>query len=54
MDNSGLVRVRTMMSMSRRDLMKGAAALGVIAATRSTSQGRSGRRRRFDVRLAGL
>ena len=28
MDNSGLVRVRTMMSMSRRDLMKGAAALG--------------------------
>ena len=38
MDNSGLVRVRTMMSMSRRDLMKGAAALGVIAATRSTSR----------------
>ena len=38
MDRSGLVRVRTMMSMSRRDLMKGAAALGVIAATRSTSR----------------
>ena len=38
MDNSGLMRVRTMMSMSRRDLMKGAAALGVIAATRSTSR----------------
>ena len=38
MDNSGLVRVRTMMSMSRRDLMKGAAALGAIVATASTSR----------------
>jgi spermidine/putrescine-binding protein len=38
MDNSGLVRVRTMMSISRRDLMKGAAALGVIAATGSSSR----------------
>src|SRR4051812_1021669 len=32
MDNSGLIRVRTMMSMSRRDLMKGAGALGLMAA----------------------
>jgi spermidine/putrescine transport system substrate-binding protein len=38
MDRSGLVRVRTTMSMSRRDLMKGAAALGAIAATRSASR----------------
>src|SRR5215510_13250054 len=33
MDNSGLMRVRTMMGMSRRDAMKGAAALGTLAAT---------------------
>jgi spermidine/putrescine transport system substrate-binding protein len=38
MDNSGLTRVRAMMSMSRRDLMKGAAALGAIVATGSTSR----------------
>jgi spermidine/putrescine transport system substrate-binding protein len=38
MDNSGLVRVRTTMSMSRRVLMKGAAALGAIVATASTSR----------------
>jgi spermidine/putrescine transport system substrate-binding protein len=36
MDNSGLTRVRAMMSMSRRDLMKGAAALGAIVATGSS------------------
>jgi spermidine/putrescine transport system substrate-binding protein len=33
MDHPGLMRVRTMMSMSRRDLMKGAAAMGALAAT---------------------
>jgi spermidine/putrescine-binding protein len=38
MDTSGLARVRTMMSMSRRDLMKGAAALGAIVATGSKSR----------------
>jgi spermidine/putrescine transport system substrate-binding protein len=38
MDRSGLVRVRTMMSMSRRDMMKGAAALGALVATASTSR----------------
>jgi spermidine/putrescine transport system substrate-binding protein len=31
MDNPGLIRVRTMLSMSRRDLMKGAAAVGAVA-----------------------
>ncbi len=39
MDNSGLMRVRTMTTMSRRGAMKGAAALGTLAAT-----GLSGRR----------
>jgi spermidine/putrescine transport system substrate-binding protein len=38
MDNPGLVRVRTTMSLSRRDLMKGAAALGAIVATGSMSR----------------
>jgi spermidine/putrescine transport system substrate-binding protein len=38
MDRSGLVRVRTMMSMSRRDMMRGAAALGALVATASTSR----------------
>ena len=33
MDNSGLMRVRTMTTMSRRGAMKGAAALGTLAAT---------------------
>ncbi len=33
MENPGLMRVRTMMDMSRRDAMKGAAALGTLAAT---------------------
>jgi spermidine/putrescine-binding protein len=33
MDNPGLMRVRTMASLSRRDAMKGAAALGTLAAT---------------------
>src|SRR5215475_403360 len=33
MDKSGLMRVRTMMTVSRRDAMKGAAALGTLAAT---------------------
>jgi spermidine/putrescine-binding protein len=41
MENSGLMRVRTMMSMSRRDLMKSAAALGAISGTASTSRGAS-------------
>ena len=40
--------------MSRRNLMKGAAALGAIGATAVDQQARIGRRRRFDVRLAGL
>ena len=31
MDNSGLMRVRTMTTMSRRGAMKGAAALGTLA-----------------------
>jgi spermidine/putrescine transport system substrate-binding protein len=34
----GLMRVRTTMSMSRRELMKGAAALGAVVATGSTSR----------------
>jgi spermidine/putrescine transport system substrate-binding protein len=38
MDHPGLVRVRTTMSMSRRDLMKGAAAFGAIVAAGSTSR----------------
>lgn len=33
MDNPGLMRVRTMAMLSRRDAMKGAAALGTLAAT---------------------
>src|SRR5262245_9028722 len=33
MDNTGLMRVRTMAMLSRRDAMKGAAALGTLAAT---------------------
>ena len=33
MDNSGLMRVRSMTTLSRRDAMKGAAALGALAAT---------------------
>ena len=32
MENPGLIRVRTMMPMSRRDVMKGAAAAGAVAA----------------------
>jgi spermidine/putrescine-binding protein len=33
MKNNGLIRARSFGSMSRRDLMKGAAAMGVVAAT---------------------
>ncbi len=33
MENPGLMRVRTMTTLSRRDAMKGAAALGTLAAT---------------------
>jgi spermidine/putrescine-binding protein len=36
MDHTGLIRVRTTMSMSRRHLMRGAAALGAVAATGTT------------------
>jgi spermidine/putrescine transport system substrate-binding protein len=38
MDRPGLMRVRTTMSISRRDLMKGAAALGVSVAAGATSR----------------
>lgn len=41
MTNPGLIRVRTMMPMSRRDLMKGAAALGVSAAAGFAAGGAS-------------
>ena len=38
MENPGLMRVRTMMNLSRRDAMKGAAALGAVAATGLTGR----------------
>ena len=38
MDNSGLMRVRSMTTLSRRDAMKGAAALGALAATGVTGR----------------
>ncbi len=41
MDRPGLMRVRTTMSVSRRDLMKGAAALGVSVAAGATSRNAS-------------
>ena len=33
MDNNGLIRVRSFGSVTRRDVMKGAAAMGVMAAS---------------------
>ena len=33
MDNNGLIRVRSFGSVTRRDVMKGAAAMGVVAAS---------------------
>ncbi len=38
MDNPGLMRVRSMTTLSRRDAMKGAAALGTLAATGLSSR----------------
>ena len=38
MDNSGLMRVRSMTTLSRRGAMKGAAALGALAATGVTGR----------------
>lgn len=37
MNNTGLMRVRTMMPLSRRDMMRGAAAVGALAAFGATS-----------------